>query len=92
MTLTELDSAAVRQSFDRAADQYDRHAVLQHEVESRLLERLEDRELSPMRVLDVGCGTGNATHCMQKAWPNADVIGLDWRHGVDDEQTVKQAK
>jgi malonyl-CoA O-methyltransferase len=78
MTLTKLDTTAIRDSFDKAADQYDRHAVLQHEVESRLLERLENLRQEPARILDIGCGTGNASHAMASLYPQASVIGLDW--------------
>ncbi len=78
MTLTVFDTAAVRRAFDRAAGDYDRHAVLQHEVEARLLERLEHLGREPGRILDVGCGTGNASHAMQEDYPQAIVIGLDW--------------
>jgi malonyl-CoA O-methyltransferase len=82
MTLTELDTAAVRSSFDRAADQYDRHAVLQHEVESRLLERLEHMGHEPSRILDIGCGTGSASHAMADLYPQASIIGLDWSNAM----------
>ncbi|MFT5140595.1 MAG: malonyl-CoA O-methyltransferase [Lysobacterales bacterium] len=78
MTLTELDTVAVRSSFDRAAEQYDSHAVLQHEVESRLLERLEHTVQEPDRILDIGCGTGSASNAMAGEYPQASVIGLDW--------------
>lgn len=68
----------MRRAFDRAAPDYDRHAVLQHEVESRLLERLEYVRQSPLRILDVGCGTGFASHQMQERYPAAHIISLDW--------------
>ncbi len=78
----QLDLHAVRRAFDRAAQDYDRHAVLQHEVESRLLERLEYLRQSPLCILDVGCGTGNASHQMQARYPAAHIIfpGLVCRH------------
>ena len=41
LSLTDLDHRAARRSFDRAAGSYDQHAVLQHEVRRRLLERLD---------------------------------------------------
>lgn len=78
MTLTQLDRQAVQQSFERAAADYDHHAVLQHEVESRLLERIEYFELQPSRILDLGCGTGIASHTLQERFPGAQVSGLDW--------------
>ena len=76
--LNQLDSRAVRRSFDRAAGEYDRHAVLQHEVEQRLMERLEYLRSEPEWILDVGCGTGIASHEMQTRYPGASVVGLDW--------------
>jgi malonyl-CoA O-methyltransferase len=92
MTLTELDRQAVRESFDRAAQQYDRHAVLQHEVESRLLERFTDMDREPDCILDVGCGTGNASHLLQSHYPGSTVIGLDWSEAMLRQMTNRQAE
>lgn len=78
MSLTELDSRAARRAFERAAAAYDEHAVLQQEVESRLLERLEFVRVEPTRVLDVGCGTGIASAQLVERYPRAQVVGLDW--------------
>lgn len=78
MSLTTLDSSAVRLAFDRAAPEYDRYAVLQHEVESRLLERLEYLRSPPSCILDIGCGTGAASHHLQSRFPDSEVIALDW--------------
>lgn len=82
VTLRPLDWQAVRSSFDRAADSYDAHAVLQHEVGKRLLERVEYLRQDPERVLDVGCGTGVATRELQAGFPGAGVIALDWSTGM----------
>jgi malonyl-CoA O-methyltransferase len=77
-----LDMRAVHQAFDRAAPDYDRHAVLQHEVEQRLLERLEFLRVVPANVLDIGCGTGIASHNFKQRYRGAMVIGLDWSTGM----------
>jgi len=82
MSLTELDHRAVRQGFERAAPDYDAYAVLQHEVESRLLERLEFLRSEPLRVLDAGCGTGIACAQLAGRFPQADIVGLDWSAGM----------
>lgn len=78
MSLTQLDIAAIRQSFDRAAPGYDEYAVLQREVESRLLERVEFQRHKPGVILDLGCGTGSASRTLAGQNPQANVIALDW--------------
>jgi len=78
MSLTLLDRNAIRSSFDRAASSYDQHAVLQREIESRLLERIEFRRHEPTRILDLGCGTGSASRALAGQFPRSDVIALDW--------------
>jgi len=72
-----LDVQHVRHAFGRAAATYDAHAVLQHEVEQRLLDRLEYVEGEPARVLDVGCGPGNAALTLRRRWKSAHVVALD---------------
>lgn len=79
---TPLDRQACRRSFDRAASVYDAHAVLQREVRTRLLERLDYKPFEPRRVLDVGCGTGHASLALQQRYPRANVVALDWARGM----------
>jgi len=78
MSLTLLDKDAIRQSFDRAASSYDHFAVLQREVESRLLERIEFTRYEPGVILDVGCGTGSASRLLASQFQQAKVFALDW--------------
>jgi len=78
MSLTPLDKNAIRRSFDRAASSYDHHAVLQREVESRLLERIEFQRVDPEFILDLGCGTGSASRLLTDRYPQAMVLALDW--------------
>ena len=78
MSLTPLDKNAIRSSFDRAASSYDHHAVLQREIESRLLERIEFLRHQPTMILDLGCGTGSASRSLATQFPQAAVIALDW--------------
>ncbi len=72
-----LDKAKVRKNFDRAANTYDAAAILQKEVASRLLERLDYIRIQPKRILDLGCGTGTITADMLKRYPKAEIIALD---------------
>ncbi len=82
MSLTPLDKNAIRRSFDRAASAYDRHAVLEREIESRLLERVEYLQDGPALVVDVGCGTGSASERLAAQFEAANVIALDWSTGM----------
>lgn len=73
-----FDHRQLRRSFGRAAAGYAEVAVLQREVESRLLEQLEVLgETRPLRVLDIGSGPGRASGAMKGRWPKSDVIALD---------------
>lgn len=77
MSESLIDKARVRRSFSRAADTYDEVAVLQREVGSRMLERLELVKLEPKVVLDLGCGTGLHTARLMKRYPRAQMLALD---------------
>lgn len=75
--VTLIDKRAVRRSFDRAATTYDAAAVLQQEVCTRSLERLQFIKLKPQRMLDAGCGTGNAWPGLTARFPAAALLALD---------------
>lgn len=77
-----LDSRAVRRSFDAASTDYDAAAVLQKEVRTRLLSRLEFVKLEPAVVLDLGAGTGHASRALKDRYPKAHVIAVDVAHGM----------
>lgn len=67
----------VRESFQRAAAQYDAAAVLQREVGGRLQERLEFVRLAPERVLDLGAGSGRTTRALMDRYRKARFVALD---------------
>ncbi len=73
-----FDHRQLRRNFGRAAGRYAEVAVLQREVEARLLEQLGVlEEKVPARILDVGSGPGRASGAMKKRWPKSEVIALD---------------
>ncbi|MBC8209819.1 MAG: malonyl-ACP O-methyltransferase BioC [Gammaproteobacteria bacterium] len=72
-----LDKTAVKKSFNRCAGQYDSTAVLQEEVLSRLLERLDYIRVTPELILDLGCGTGAAVRPLHKRYKKSTVLALD---------------
>lgn len=73
----QVDKRSVRASFERAAADYDRVAVLQREVGARLLERLALIRMAPQRILDLGTGTGHIAHALLKRYSGARVVGMD---------------
>ena len=78
----EVDKKAVRRAFSKAALHYDAAAVLQHEVCTRMLERLDYMKEKPSTVLDLGSGTGWGTRQLGERYPAAQVVALDIAMGM----------
>jgi malonyl-CoA O-methyltransferase len=75
--ISPIDKRAARRAFERAAASYDEAAVLQREIGSRMLERLDYVRLKPQTVLDLGCGTGQGIDALAKRWRKSKIIALD---------------
>ncbi|GAB4170167.1 MAG: methyltransferase domain-containing protein [Rhodocyclaceae bacterium] len=73
----ELDRAAIRKGFARAAGSYDLAPVLQREVARRMARRLDCVRRTPSRILDLGCGTGADLTALSGRYPRCAVIGCD---------------
>ena len=76
------DRNLVRRAFDDAADSYDASAVLEAEVLTRHLERLELVNLEPNTILDAGCGSGRAIDKLLDRFPGATVLAADFSLGM----------
>ena len=72
----------VATSFSRAATSYDSVARLQQDVGRELLASLDDGQVSPAVVLDLGCGTGYFQPELRSRYPGASCIGLDLAPGM----------
>jgi malonyl-CoA O-methyltransferase len=77
-----LDREWVRRSFDRASAGYDAVAVLQTEIRTELLERLDLTTLNPRVVVDAGAGTGHASRALARRYPKARVLAIDAAPGM----------
>jgi len=86
-----LDPRAVRRSFDRVARTYDGAAVVQREIRTRLLERLDIVRLTPAAVLDLGAGTGHASRELKRRYSSAKVIALDFSLSMLRESARQQS-
>jgi len=78
----EIDKKQVRRAFSRAARDYDAAAVMQREVCTRMLEKLDYIKLRPARLLDVGSGTGWGTRQLAERYPQAEITALDIAIGM----------
>ena len=72
-----LDAAQVRRAFRRAARGDANAAVLEREVERRMMERLDFIRRDPERVLDAGCGAGRGMELLRRRYPAAKLLGVD---------------
>ncbi len=67
----DLDPAAFRRGLDRAAGTFDQAALLAHEVEGRLLERLAVMRVEPSRLLVADARTGSEDRGLARRFPKA---------------------
>ncbi len=75
-----IDKARARASFGRAAETYDAAAILQKQVRTEMLSRLDLVKLNPKVILDAGCGTGMASHALQNKYEKSQVVSLDFAY------------
>lgn len=73
--------------FNKHASEYERAAKVQLEIGTRLYERLPLLKINPLRILDLGCGTGCFSQSLNKMYPKAQIVGLDLA-----ENMLKQAQ
>lgn len=73
----------VRQAFDVAAAGYDRATPVQRAVGRELLAALQAQaggpaQWQPQRLLDAGCGSGQGAQLLHAAYPQAQLLRLDF--------------
>jgi malonyl-CoA O-methyltransferase len=72
-----LDQRALRRSFDRAAKAYDGAAFLQRRVADSIFERLALFRIKPIRILDLGVGTGYGVRHLARRYRGCHCVSLD---------------
>ena len=85
-----LDTSRVRRSFGRAARGYDEVAVLQAEVRSRLLDRLDLVRLEPDVIVDAGAGTGHGSLELKRRYRRGWILAVDIAEGMLREALRRQ--
>jgi malonyl-CoA O-methyltransferase len=68
----------MRQDFARAAASYDEAAALARETGRRMAARLDFVKLDPRCVADVGCATGDGIRELQRRYPQALPLAIDY--------------
>ena len=78
MTSNSFDPKQLVAAFNRAADTYDQALALPAEIGKRLLDRLDYIKVAPKTILDLGSATGHQTRALEKRYPKANIIALDF--------------
>lgn len=70
--------AAIKKSFSIAAATYDGHSGLQLEAAKTLAKRMKRLcAAAPVRILDVGCGTGHLSIELRREFPSSKILACD---------------
>jgi malonyl-CoA O-methyltransferase len=77
--MTPVRSISAR--FSAAAARYDDDADVQKAAAARLVSMIP-ASVSPRRVLDLGCGSGQLTRLLRERWPDADLVAVDVATGM----------
>ncbi len=71
----------IAQRFSEASGVYDAHASIQQQVARVFSAWIADgwhSDVKPNTLLDLGCGTGFFTRCLQSAFPGTRAMACDW--------------
>jgi ubiquinone/menaquinone biosynthesis C-methylase UbiE len=71
-----------RVDYDTIADVYDRDAYRARTFDPQLAAYVEERSPENLRIMDVGCGTGQQLAANRAGLPRATVVGLDRYSGM----------
>lgn len=64
-------------NFNRIAKGYDKFAVVQQEINQRLLDHLDLMRLQPQTILEIGAATGYGVKLLKQRYPKATIIAVD---------------
>ena len=68
----------IKHAFNRAAQTYDEHCLLQQKTGADLLDLLNPQVTLPKNIIDIGCGTGINTEQLVNQYPHSSMYALDF--------------
>jgi malonyl-CoA O-methyltransferase len=76
----ELKKLTIRKKFSKAAGSYDSYAKVQTEVAQKLAAKLPhiQKANGSLKILELGCGTGNFTALLAERYPDAKITAIDF--------------
>lgn len=74
----QLDRSLLRRRYAHAAATSDKADALGREIARRMDERLDYIRITPKRILDLGCGTGQDLQRLAERYPDAAAFGADF--------------
>lgn len=63
--------------FHKNSRNYDENAQVQKAMAERLIGLVREERLQPLRILEIGCGTGGLTALLSRHYPNASITAVD---------------
>ncbi|MBD1372537.1 malonyl-ACP O-methyltransferase BioC [Hazenella sp. IB182357] len=86
-----INKIHVAKQFNRAVPSYEEHAVVQKQMASDLINGLQQEQITPRKILEIGCGTGVMTEMLVRAFPLAQITALDLADQMIAEAKCKPA-
>lgn len=90
-----VNKQLVKRRFERHAKEYDGYAEVQRVMAKKLTDRIchsvrnAFRISRPVRILDIGCGTGMLSECLARAFPGAELTLVDLSPRMLDQACTK---
>ena len=73
---------SIRSAFEKASAHYDEYSILQRTITDRLIESLDEININPISILDLGSGTGYGSKILHKKFKNAHIYQIDVSEGM----------
>ena len=87
--MVKIDKSQVAQRFEKAAQSYTQHAVVQKQICQNLMGLMQEHlsENSLDRVFEIGCGSGNLSHLLMQNFQINQLLLNDLYHEVQQHFT-----